>query len=325
MRNKRILFVLMLSVVSAFAADAQKYLTHKEAADPVPVSERSAREWASAGKLQAQWVSADSLYSRSEVPVDSGVKIRILNGWKGERVSAQLLLWTGAGVSDVKCTVKDFTSKKGKMSSDIAQARFVRYTLADKGGEDTRCERGPLHEKILAPDMLDSLKVFNIDPQTARPVWVTVDIPRDAKAGIYRSEVVVKAKGAKKIVLPFELEVIDQTLPAPDQWKYHLDLWQHPSAVARIRNLELWSDEHFEAIREEMTPLAQAGQKVITATLNRDPWGSQCFDDYEDMIIWTHKKDGSWAGPYRDRRPRPCRWAPARRTFCKCPSWQENR
>ena len=87
-------------------------------------------------------------------------------------------------------------------------------------------------------------------------------------------------------------------MAAADQWGYHLDLWQHPSAVARIRNLELWSDEHFAALKEEMAPLANAGQKVITATLNRDPWGSQCFDDYESMIIWTHKKDGSWSYDY---------------------------
>ncbi|MBR2004199.1 MAG: hypothetical protein IJ991_08480, partial [Thermoguttaceae bacterium] len=33
-----------------------------------------------------------------------------------------------------------------------------------------------------------------------------------------------------------------------------------------------------------MKMLADAGQKVITATLNRDPWRYQCFDDYEPMI-----------------------------------------
>ena len=293
----RYLSVLLFAMASC-TANVQKVETYREADDPVPVSERSAQAWPSEGKLQAQWVSADSLYSRSEVPVEGVVKVRILNAWKGERVSAQLLLWSGTGASNVECKVDDFTSKSGKMSSDIAKTRFVRYTLADKGGEDTRCERGPLHEMILAPDMLDSLEFFNMDPKTARPVWVTINVPQDAKAGVYQSEVVVKAKGVKKIVLPLELEVIDQTLPAPEQWKYHLDLWQHPSAVARIRNLELWSDEHFEAIKEEMTPLAQAGQKVITATLNCDPWGSQCFDDYEDMIIWKHKEDGSWEYDY---------------------------
>ena len=291
----RILSVVLFAA-SAICANAQKFVTYKEAVDPVPVSERSVAAWTTVGKLQAQWVSADSLYSRSEVPVKSANVCR-LEGWKGERVSAQFLLWSGTGLNAIKCEVGDFVSAAGKMSADVAQARFVRYTLADEGGENCRCERGPKHPAILAPDMLDSLKVFNLDPKTTRPVWVTVNIPQDAEPGVYKSQVTVTAKGAK-VVMPFEVEVIGQTLPAYDKWGYHLDLWQHPSAVARIRNLEMWSDEHFAAIREEMTPLVQAGQKVITTTLNRDPWGSQCFDDYEDMIIWTHKADGSWSYDY---------------------------
>lgn len=293
---KTIILSSVLLVASVFSADAQKFVTYKEAADPVPLSQRSQAAWDAAGKAQAQWVSADSLYSRSEVPVKNANQCAV-SGWRGETVSAQFLLWSSTGLNGIRCTVKDFVSADAKMSADIAQTRFVRYTLADEGGENCRCERGPKHPMILAPDMLDSLKVFNMDPKTVRPVWLTVNIPADAKPGVYKSSVEVVAKGAK-ITLPFEVEVVGQTLHPVDQWTYHLDLWQHPSAVARIRNLEMWSDEHFEALKEEFALLANAGQKVITTTLNRDPWGSQTFDDYESMIIWTHKKDGSWSYDY---------------------------
>ena len=285
-------------LASAAMVNAQEFVTYKEAKDPVKVSERSKAAWKEAKKMEAQWVSADSLYSRSEVPAKSGVTVRLLEGWKGERVSAQLLLWSSNGVDGIKCKVKDFVSADAKMPADIAKARFVRYTIADEGGYDCRCERGPKHKPILAPDMIDTLEVFNMEPQTVRPVWVTVDIPSDARPGRYTSEIVVTAKGAGKAVLPLEVEVIDQTLPGYEQWSYHLDLWQHPSAVARALNLEMWSDEHFEALKQQMKLLAEAGQKVITTTLNRDPWGSQTFDDYEDMIIWTKDKQGNWSFDY---------------------------
>lgn len=277
---------------------AQQFKTYQEAKDPVSVSARSTKAWKSVGKLKAQWVSADSLYSRSEVPRASHIKIGKLEGWKGERVSAQLLLYSEKGAKGVKCKVKDFVSPTSKMKADIASARFVRYTIADKGGYDCRCERGPLHETILVPDLIDSLAFFNMEKETTRPVWVSIRIPQDAQPGIYQSEIIVTAKGRKKEVLPFELEVIDQTLPTFDQWTYHLDLWQHPSAVARIQNLDMWSEDHFEALKVQMKPLAEAGQKVITTTLNRDPWGSQTFDDYEDMIIWKHHDDDSWSFDY---------------------------
>ena len=296
MKKNKSSIVALLALISS-CTEAPQFITYTEANDPVPVSERSIAAWKEAGALEAQWVSADSLYSRSEVPVKNDTEICRLEGWKGERVSAQILLWTGKGIDGVMSKVKDFKADGAMMDADIASTGFVRYTLADQGGPDCRCERGPRHKSILVPDMIDTLKVFNMDAQTVRPVWVTINIPQDAQPGVYKSEVQIVAKG-KKISLPMELEVINQTLPTYDQWSYHLDLWQHPSAVARMHNLEMWSDAHFEAIKKQMKPLAEAGQKVITTTLNRDPWGSQTFDDYEDMIIWTLHKDSTWSFDY---------------------------
>ena len=39
----------------ALCADAQGFVTYKEAKDPVPVSQESLAAWKTAGKLQAQW------------------------------------------------------------------------------------------------------------------------------------------------------------------------------------------------------------------------------------------------------------------------------
>lgn len=294
--NKSILVSVLLLACAIVPTLAQH--THREAKDPVPVSAESAAKWTTAGKLHARWASADSLYSRSEVPAAGSVDTCKIAGWKGERVAAQLLLWTGTGANDVRCRIAPFVSSEAKLETDVAEARFVRYTIADKGGTDCRCERGPLHETILAPDMLDTLASFNMEAATVRPVWVTVRIPQDATPGIYHSTIQIKGKGSKTLKLPLELEVINQTLPHYKEWTYHLDLWQHPSAVARIEELDMWSDEHFEALKKQMQLLAEAGQKVITTTLNRDPWGMQTFDDYEDMIIWTKKTDGSWSFNY---------------------------
>ena len=298
MKISNFLILTLASVSALVACRTDAFVTYKEADDPVAVSDRSKAAWVNIGKLEAVWASADSLYSRSEVPVVERVEVNHLSGWRGERISAQLLLYTGNGADGVRCEVKDFRSSSSVMSADIAQARFVRYTIADRGGMDCRCNRGPEMETILVPDMIDSLKVFNMDPRTVRPVWVTVNVPHDAEPGVYKSEIVVKSKGTSRISLPFELEVVDQVLPDYREWNFHLDLWQHPSAIARALNLELWSDEHFEAIKQHMRPLAEAGQKVITTTLNRDPWGYQCYDDYEHMIIWTLKKYGSWSYDY---------------------------
>jgi hypothetical protein len=129
-------------------------------------------------------------------------------------------------------------------------------------------------------------------------VWLTISVPSDALAGNYRGKVTIYAKGKRNRDFDISLEVVDRLLPQPSEWSYHLDLWQHPSAVARMHQLELWSDAHFEKMRPLMQMLANAGQKVITATLNMDPWNNQCHDPYADMIIWTKNKDQSWSFDY---------------------------
>jgi hypothetical protein len=146
--------------------------------------------------------------------------------------------------------------------------------------------------------MLDTLSCFNLEAQTTRPVWLSFDIPADAEPGIYAGNLMIYARNQKTQTLNIALEVLPQTLPQPDDWTFHLDLWQHPSAVARVNNVKLWSEEHWALLEADMALLAAAGQKVITANINKDPWHHQCYDAYEDMIVWTKQKDGTWSYDY---------------------------
>ncbi len=270
----------------------EKVETFAEADDPVAVTAAQEQEWAhAAAGLNGAWGDPDVRYPRSTVPQLPECKNYRMTAWKGERASAQVLLWTRDGADGVTCEVKDFKSAGAVLPASAAQTRFVRYTLADT----TFRVHGP---SMLAADMLDTLSRFDMEPRTVRPVWVTVEVPQDAAAGVYESEIVVRRHGCGKVRLPLTLEVQDHTLPSPDKWNYHLDLWQHPSSVARAEGLEMWSDAHFEAMRPLMTMLAAAGQKVVTATLNKDPWNHQCYDAYGDMIAWTLHRDGSWSYDY---------------------------
>ena len=294
---KKTYFMLSALAILAVSSCCESVKSYTEAADPEPLCEKA---WSDVStKLNGAWGNHNILYSRSEVPAGTSCEVMQTAGWRGERVSALALLWSAADVRGVECEIKDFKGEGISLPASIATTHFVRYTLADKRDKGCLCRRQANHPKALYPDMLDSLDHFDLPAKSTRPVWVSIRIPQDAAPGIYRSELVVSHRGCGKVRLPLEVEVVDQVLAEPSEWSYHLDLWQHPSAVARIRNLDMWSDAHFEALREEMKPLADAGQKVITATLNRDPWRFQCNDDYEPMIHWTKNPDGSWSYDYR--------------------------
>jgi hypothetical protein len=248
--------------------------------------------------LNVSIVSIDKRYAKNDVPFVKQKSSCEMTGWKGEKLSAQLLLWSHTNIEQVECTISDFTSPNNTLSANIAQARFVRYVMTDEFGPGCGYRKPEDFPASLSADMLDNIKSFNMPPRTVRPLWITVDIPREAKAGTYKSKIEVTAKGEKTKEFEITLNVQNKVLPPAKEWIYHLDLWQHPSAVARAQNLKLWSDEYFEALKPLMKMLADAGQKVITTNVNKDPWNVQTFDPYADMIIWTKDKKGKWSYDY---------------------------
>ncbi len=278
------------------APPAQTYETFTELPDP---SADTLSDWSgvSAG-LHASFVTIDKRYPKSVKPEVTLKAKDTVVGWKGERVSTQLLLWTTEEVSQVEINFSDFTSGDNTLPQSIAQARFVRYVMTDEFAEGCGYRKPADFAASLSADMLDDLPHFDLEANKVRPVWVSIDIPRDAEAGIYHTTLQVSAADKDPQAFTLELEVINQELPASSDWTFHLDQWQHPSAVARVEGLEVWSDAHFEAMEPVMKLLADAGQKVITATLNKDPWNVQTYDPYADMITWTQHEDGSWSYDY---------------------------
>lgn len=270
--------------------------TFEEMADP---TNDTLSDWSNVKSgLHISFVDIDTKYPKSVAPnIENKTSVQLL-GWKGEVVSAQVLVWSSEETRQIEYEFSAFKSENGTMDAAIAQARFVRYVMTDVFAEGCGERKPEDYPASLSADMLDNIDCMNIPAKTVRPIWVTIRIPEAAVAGEYKGKLSVFSGGKKNKELDIELTVQDRVLPPASEWNYHLDLWQHPSAVARAQNLELWSNEHFEAMKPLYKMLASAGQKVITANVNKDPWNNQCFDKYEDMITWTKNSDGSWTYDY---------------------------
>jgi len=251
--------------------------------------------------LQASFVSIDERHKKSVAPNVLPQNTWKIVGWKGERLSAQIILWTTKDIPSVRVDISNFTNNEtyDLLDKNISSARFVRYVMTDEFAEGCGHRKPENFASSLSPDMLDDISTIKLEAKNVRPVWITVDVPRDAKKGNYKALVyIVGEKKQDTRILSLELEVIDKILPKPTEWSYHLDLWQHPSSVAMIQGLDMWSDEHFEAMKPTMQMLANAGQKVITTTLNKDPWNVQTYHPYADMITWHKQKNGKWKYDY---------------------------
>ena len=114
---------------------------------------------------------------------------------------------------------------------------------------------------------------------------LSVTASAEAKPGVYSSG-------------DLEITVVDRILPPPREWKYFLDLWQHPWAVSRFHGVKPFSKEHFDAMRPVYELLADAGNKTLTVTITDLPWNHQCYDAYYSMIGRVKTDDGKWRFDY---------------------------
>ena len=131
------------------------------------------------------------------------------------------------------------------------------------------------------------------------------------------------------------VKVVDRVLPPAKDWKYFLDLWQHPWAVSRYFGVEPFSKEHYAKMEPVWRALAESGCKALTVTLLELPWNNQCYDAYRSMIGRVKKADGTWAFDYRlfdeyVEFGRKCGLYPDIACYTMCPwgymvSWKEEK
>ena len=215
--------------------------------------------------------------------------------WRNERVNAQFVLWTREGAEQVRLKMADLVSPEGsRIPAACCRTRFVRYVLSSQVNREGRV----VHPEALIGDCLDTADSVDMPPNSYRPFWFTVDVPAEAKPGTYAGTVTAVAQGGRKIEFAVSVEVQNRTLPAPKDWKFFLDLWQHPQAVARYHGVKPWSKEHYALMKPLLEELASIGQKTITATLTDHPWNHQNFDPYYTMVEHVKGADGTFTHDY---------------------------
>ena len=221
--------------------------------------------------------------------------------WRGERIFAQAILETPEDLARVTVNQTHLRSGFNVIDADCIKAQFTRQVMADvlqEGYRQCGWRTTGQFDSLLVADLIDTVRAVDVAGGCVQTVWVTIEVPRDAKPGIYRGELSIRGTGMVKRRLPLEFEVVDRELPKPSEWKFHLDLWQNPYSVARYHGVELWGEEHFKLMKPVMRRLADAGQKVITATILNRPWNGQTEDAYGSMIKKLRKADGKWEYDY---------------------------
>ena len=243
-------------------------------------------------QLVVEWGSTDTRYPVDADQALDGASVCNAVAWRGERVNLQLVVEPGAKERTVEYRFSDLKCGRSVIPASDVVGGFVQPVLTDRF---TGCGRHDVdaYGEVPVADRITVTNPTTLAAGSRRGLWLTVQVPQNAKPGVYKGYVTLVCEGKSK-KYSYTVKVLDRALPAPSDWKFHLDLWQNPYAIARVHNVELWSKEHFDAMRPYMLKLASGGQKAITATLIDRPWDGQTYDPFGSMVTWIKKADGTW-------------------------------
>lgn len=129
--------------------------TFTEPVDPEPLTAEEQAAWnEETERLNVAWGTADLRYSRSRVPrVDATDTLPVV-AWRGERASAQLVIWSAEALDGIRCEVRDFRSSTAVLPTSIAVDAVLQRILA----ADINDPREPWQQLLTdARTALDSL------------------------------------------------------------------------------------------------------------------------------------------------------------------------
>ncbi|MHC4914986.1 MAG: glycoside hydrolase domain-containing protein [Planctomycetota bacterium] len=184
-------------------------------------------------------------------------------GARNGSFSAQLVAPVGS-----RATVTDLTGP-GKIP---ASAIAVRYAHFDGPG------RYPFFDGLHATPPAKPGKV--------QPIWVTVRVPKDAKAGEYKGKVRVGGAG-----VDLHVSVADWTIPDVKDFATHVGLIQSPDSVAMQYGVPMWSERHWQLMEKSFELLGGVSAKSLYIPVQRRTH----FGNEHGMVVW--KKNGKGLVP----------------------------
>ena len=205
------------------------------------------------------------------------------NGW----FSGKVVLSSPAAIKGLKATAGAL-----KQGDQLIPAAQVRIRYAAQGGNilDEAVPRGATQLGYLLEAPLAEFPVSPVGGGAIVPIWITVQVPKDAKAGLYTGQVKITLDGSPPILVPVKLDVADWTLPDTQDYRTWVDLVESPDTLAVEYGLPLWSDKHFEMMAHAMDFIGEISSRMVYVPLIAET----NLGNAESMVRWIKKADGTY-------------------------------
>jgi hypothetical protein len=201
-----------------------------------------------------------------------------LIGVRGGAYAGQVVAGDDKPIKGISAVASDL---KGPSTIPAAAIR-VRYALPDGAG-------GGYFDSL--EDVAPAEVAVSRSGSALQPIWVTVQVPPDARPGEYSGTVTVSAEGAKPVAVPVKLKLHGWKLPAYQDFSSRVDLIESPESVALGYNVPLWSDEHLKYLDQTFALLAPLSAKTLYITcIRRTHFGNE-----QAQLRWYRDANGDLA------------------------------
>ncbi|HOX05054.1 MAG TPA: hypothetical protein PK280_01525, partial [Planctomycetota bacterium] len=136
-------------------------------------------------------------------------------------------------------------------------------------------------------DQLAAQPPREVPAGSCQPVWLTVRVPKDAPAGLYRGTLTLTAGVEHRIEV--RLQVMDWGLPDARDFGTYCGLQQSLEGPAAQYKCALWSDEHWKHLERSAKLLAELGNDLAVLPLVT---GGEAAGK-ESIVAWVRKGDPS--------------------------------
>jgi hypothetical protein len=206
--------------------------------------------------------------------------------------SGRVTVGAAAPIVGLKATMSDLKSASADAAVIPAGGIKVRYAVEWDGGISLAWSGTP------GPDILLESPRPTFGPVQARkpalpvmvPVWVTVRVPKDAKAGDYTGLLAIEAGGSKVASVPVKLSVPDWALPDAQDHRAWLEVIEQPDTLAAEYKAPLWSDKHWEMVAKSLELIGPTGSRVVNVPLI----GHTNYGSEDSMVRWIKRADGNY-------------------------------
>lgn len=222
--------------------------------------------------------------------------------WKNDEATSRIDIFTKSkGYVDAMLVTNDFIDEAG----NVIDKENINFTYMDTAIAHTS------NQSIF--DIISHDTMRNLDANQMYAAWLSITIPKDAKAGLYTSTLSLVSEGKTLAEFTYQLEVLDMVLP---ELQSQIELWMYPYSSNRYYSGQSSSeyfgtdvtdlyyihlDDQYQAgLDSQLELYKKIGGDAITVTVVEDAWNSQTHDPYPSMVKWKRNNDGTFSFDYTD-------------------------